>query len=149
MMEFDEELTRRCGDCLPPGYSTDFFHLVAQSLLCAVFTSKSIAFLKIPMDPRLRDAKGRNVYRSFDIRRFLTILSVRPTHPPLVSPRLYRMCLFSLPAHLGTSSSKWLITPDATAQLDACEDLNTEASSLLNGFRLKTKRTVLHQVCHI
>ncbi|CAM9201437.1 unnamed protein product [Ascophyllum nodosum] len=33
--------------------------------------------------------------------------------------------------------------------LDACEDLNTEASKLLNGFRSRTKRTVLHQVCHI
>ena len=34
-------------------------------------------------------------------------------------------------------------------QLDACEDLNTEASKLLNFFRSRTKRTVLHQVCHI
>lgn len=90
-------------------------------------------------------------YRSFRSRRLLTTLSVRPTHPPVVSPLFYRMSPLSLSTPLGTSS-KWLITHGdgaAAAQLDACEDLNSEASSLLNGFRMKTKRTVLHQVCHI
>lgn len=36
-----------------------------------------------------------------------------------------------------------------STQLDECDDLDNDASKLLNGFRIGSKRTVLHQVCHI
>eukprot|EP00903_Cladosiphon_okamuranus_P006917 g6732.t1 len=33
--------------------------------------------------------------------------------------------------------------------LDDCDDLDSDASKLLSGFKNRSKRTVLHQVCHI
>ncbi|CAM9357044.1 unnamed protein product [Ectocarpus fasciculatus] len=38
---------------------------------------------------------------------------------------------------------------DLCKMLEDCDDLDSDASKLLNEFRIRSKRTVLHQVCHI
>lgn len=42
-----------------------------------------------------------------------------------------------------------LVDTVVVLQLDEIEDLDSDASTLLNGFRARSQRTVLHQVCHI
>ncbi|CBN77987.1 similar to Ssu72-like protein [Ectocarpus siliculosus] len=38
---------------------------------------------------------------------------------------------------------------DLCKMLEDCDDLDSDAAKLLNDFRIRSKRTVLHQVCHI
>ncbi|CAB1101574.1 unnamed protein product [Ectocarpus sp. CCAP 1310/34] len=38
---------------------------------------------------------------------------------------------------------------DLCKMLEDCDDLDSNAAELLNDFRIRSKRTVLHQVCHI